>query len=232
MSKKGKVDCLENFVDQDAPWIILFHGYGADANDLQSLSSLQTKKTYNWLFPNGVHSVNIGMGWTGRAWWNIDMESYQKAVQTGEDRNLTEVVPTELPNTRAAVMDMIESMKIPWNKIILGGFSQGAMLATDIFLRAKETPKGLVILSGSLICKPEWKEIAKARAGAKFFQSHGEMDPVLSMKGASRLNQFLLENGLKGKLNSFRGGHEIPANTLQLMAEYIDSISEINSSIS
>lgn len=223
MNKKGRVECIENFQDQDADWLIIFHGYGADAYDLQSISSVNLKKTHNWLFPNGVIGLNMGP-WSGRAWWNIDLVALQRAQQTGEDRNLSDVIPAELPSTRVQIFNMIENLKVPWSKIILGGFSQGAMLATDLFLRAPEAPKGLIILSGSLVCKPEWKEIAKNRSGANFFQCHGEQDQVLSMKGASRLNQFLLENGLKGKLNSFQGGHEIPQKMILKMTEYIDSL--------
>ncbi|MBV2168271.1 MAG: serine esterase, partial [Bdellovibrio sp.] len=121
-------------------------------------------------------------------------------------------------------MEMIRQMKVPWNKIVLGGFSQGAMLATELYLRAPETPAGLVIMSGTLLHQEEWKKHIPARAGQRFFQSHGEMDPILGFKQAQKLETLLTQNGMKGSLLSFRGGHEIPPQVLTKIGEYLNTI--------
>ncbi len=39
-------------------------------------------------------------------------------------------------------------------------------------------------MSGTLLHQEEWKKLIPARAGQRFFQSHGEMDPVLGFKQA------------------------------------------------
>lgn len=225
MRQLGKIHCQEINNNDDAPWIIFFHGYGADANDLFSLGDMiSTKKTYNWLFPNGHLEVPIGPGWTGRAWWNIDMMAIQKAMESGQHRDFSQESPQGMSKAYDLASEMIRQLKIPWNKIILGGFSQGAMLATELYLRAPETPKGLVIMSGTLVHQDEWKKYIPTRAGQKFFQSHGQMDQVLGFKQAQQLETLLNQNGMKGSLLSFRGGHEIPAQVLQKIGEYINSL--------
>lgn len=230
MRQLGKIQCLEvnndDYQNQiEYPWIILFHGYGADAHDLFQLHEfVQPKQKYNWLFPNGFLSVPIGPAWTGRAWWNIDMREIEQAAMRGETRDFSDRIPDGLNTARENAMKMIEQLKVPWNQIVLGGFSQGAMLATELYLNAPETPKGLMLLSGTLLCKDRWAELTKNRKGQKFYQSHGKNDLVLGHNHAAALNTVLNQNGMHGSLSSFNGAHEIPPNVLRGMTDYLNQI--------
>ncbi|GIL18494.1 MAG: esterase [Oligoflexia bacterium] len=225
MRQIGKIKCLDATSDSDSSdknLIILFHGYGADAYDLQTLSEvIETPWPCDWIFPQGILEVPIGPGWTGRAWWNIDMEAFQAAAAKGETRNLANERPQGMDRARDLAFEMVEKLKVPWNKIILGGFSQGSMLATDLFLRAPEAPKGLIIYSGALVNQEEWKALAPKRAGSSFFMSHGNQDMVLAHRGAAQLETVLCQAGLKGKLMTFQGGHEIPMTAIQKTNEYL-----------
>jgi len=112
-------------------------------------------------------------------------------------------------------------MKFQWKDLIIGGFSQGAMLATEVFLKAPETPAGLICLSGTLLSQPYWQELAQNRKGSTVFMSHGEMDQVLPHKGSVALQKFFESNGIKTQFASFRGAHEIPVPVLNKLASYI-----------
>lgn len=233
MRKIGSLQALEVHpriepkAGQQAQHFILFHGYGADAHDLQSLAEvINPPEPTHFIFPQGVLEVPIGPGWTGRAWWNIDIEGLQTAAARGEPRDISKESPPSVPELRNKVFKAIEALKVPWNQIILGGFSQGAMLATDIFLHAPETPKALVILSGALVNKEVWKTVASRRAGAPFFMCHGAQDSVLAPRGASQLETFLIQAGMKGKLTTFQGGHEIPMEVITKLNEFLRQISK------
>lgn len=218
----GKIKCLDKIVDNTDQWVILFHGFGADAYDLQALSEvLEPSNPSNWLFPQGVLEVPIGPGWTGRAWWNIDLEALQRR-QNQADLSIEK--PEGLEKLRPQILQMIAELKVDWSKIILGGFSQGAMLATDIFLHAPQTPKGLLIFSGALINKESWKPLVPARAGSKYFICHGVDDPVLPHRSAQQLESLLNAGGMKGGLISFQGGHEIPPLVLGKANEYLKGL--------
>lgn len=223
MSQK-KISHLENPSQNNIPgqWIFLFHGFGADAYDLRSLSEvLGDNRATHWIFPQGIHQVPIGPGWMGRAWWPLSLRDLDPSQ--GET-DWSEKVPPEMEKLRADVIAWIETFEKDWSKIILGGFSQGAMLATDIFLNAPSSPKGLMVFSGTLICKSQWKTVAPNRKGSKFFQCHGRQDAVLPYSGASRLESFLNAQGLKGSLFSFEGTHEIPMTAIQKANEYLKSL--------
>lgn len=217
-----EVPCENPAQEDSATHLILFHGYGADAYDLRSLHEvIKAKGPTHFLFPQGVLEVPIGPGWTGRAWWNIDVEALQRAAMNGTPRDLSIEKPEGLEKLRPRIFEMIDALRVPWNRIILGGFSQGAMLATDLFLRAPEAPKGLVILSGALLNKDEWKKLAPNRTGSSFFMSHGSHDQVLAHKGAAQLETLLVQSGLKGSLMTFSGGHEIPMNVIDKLNQYL-----------
>jgi phospholipase/carboxylesterase len=219
---------VQSFHDSESPWIVLFHGYGADAHDLSSLAEVVPLKTpCNWLFPNGPVEVPIGPGWTGSAWWNLDIEKIQREAQMGMARSMSDESPAELPLVREKVLKMISDLKVPWNKIILGGFSQGGMLAADIALHAPEKPAGLVILSSGLINKKIWSEqIQKRPDNSKlgFYQSHGQQDSVIALKNAQQMNEFFRSTcGMIGNFRQFQGGHEIPPLVIREMGEFISS---------
>lgn len=152
------------------------------------------------------------------------MAAIEQAAREGGTRDLSGEKPEGLEKIRPRVFEMIQKLNVPWNRIILGGFSQGSMLATDIFLRAPEAPKGLLIFSGALLNKAETKEVAKNRAGSKFFMCHGDQDMVLGHRGAAQLETLLINAGLKGSLLTFKGAHEIPMIAIQKANEYLQSL--------
>lgn len=215
----------EPFPEGQGQHFFLFHGYGADAYDLQSLADvIVPQKPTHWFFPQGVLEVPIGPGWTGRAWWPINMAALQQAAQNGQPRDMQNEKPEALAGLRQKFIDTVQSLKIDWKNVVVGGFSQGAMLATDIFLNAPESPKALVVLSGALINKEDWKKAAPQRAGSKFFMSHGKHDAVLNIRGASQLETLLIQSGLKGKLDSFEGQHEIPMEVIQKLNQFLKTL--------
>ena len=214
MRQAGPLQALEVYNIPDGKWVILFHGYGADAADLATLAdAIHTEKPVNWLFPNAPISVPIGPGWTGRAWWNIKMSELEG--------DWTLLRPDGMSQAVDKVFKMFASMKFDWKDVIIGGFSQGAMLATEVFLKAPETPLGLICLSGTLLNKTEWATMAAARKGAAILMSHGEGDQVLAHRGSVHLQKFFEENGVKTQFVSFRGGHEIPLQVIEKMKSYI-----------
>lgn len=232
MSSKRTIQFLEILPEKETKqWIFLFHGYGADAYDLRSLAEVlgpQDQSTH-WIFPQGVKTVPIGPGWTGRAWWDIDLNRFEKAVQDGSHSSgkyeWLDVEPEGLPALREQILQWIGQLAGDWSKVILGGFSQGSMLATDLFLHAPQMPKGLILFSSTLINKAEWQKVIAARKGARFFQSHGRSDPVLPFKAAAQLETFLNQGGMKGSLMPFEGTHEIPMNVIEKANAYLASLS-------
>jgi phospholipase/carboxylesterase len=114
-------------------------------------------------------------------------------------------------------------MGIPMSRTILGGFSQGAMMATELTLTSPTPPAGLIILSGTLVDKDRWALLAAKRPGIPFIQTHGKSDPLLDVYEAARLTQLLQSSKMPGQLHTFEGGHEIPPHLIPLLKEFIST---------
>lgn len=198
--------------------VILCHGFGAPADDLVGLAA-EIVRGSPWLagsvrfvFPEGPLALdNVPFG--GRAWWPIDMLALQRALERGEARKMADEVPPALAAARQKLRGLIDAVHtetgLPLAKIVVGGFSQGAMLSTDVALRLEEAPAALLVLSGALIDQTEWRRRAPARKGLPVLQSHGTSDPILPYDGAVALKSVLVDAGLDVTFVQFRGGHGI-----------------------
>jgi len=205
----------------DGPILVLLHGYGAPGDDLVPLArQLAVAREVRFAFPAAPLVLEAGLPpeYSGRAWWPIDMLELQQAVMRGDFAALTRRVPTGLSEARSLVVGLLDALErdhgAPRDRVVLGGFSQGAMLSTDVTLRAERPPAGLAILSGSLICRDEWLPLMPARAGLPVLQSHGRADPILSYPIAEELRDALTGAGLQLEFVAFNGGHGIPPSAL------------------
>ena len=212
----------------DGPLLLLMHGYGAPGDDLVPLArQLAVAPAVRFAFPAAPLVIEMGLApeHSGRAWWPIDMGELQRAVQERDFETLTGRVPVGLSEARDQVTALLDALEqdhsVSRSKLVLGGFSQGAMLATDLTLRSERPPAGLAILSGSLICKGEWIPLMKARAGLPVLQSHGRADPVLSYEIAEQLKQQLTDAGVALEFVAFNGGHGIPSGAVDGLAKLI-----------
>ncbi len=213
--------------------VVLCHGFGAPGDDLVPLYGELVHMrpelaTQRFIFPEAPLALGPG----SRAWWMIDMTSLE-LMQRGDLQALREfrkAEPEGLAASRALLRNLVDEVsaqtKLPISKIALGGFSQGAMITTDVTLRLEEAPRALAIMSGTLLMEDVWRQKAKARAGLRVLQSHGTQDPLLGFTSAEWLRDLLLEAGMKVDFVSFRGGHTIPLNVLEKLSATLDDTSK------
>lgn len=212
----------------DGPVVVLMHGFGAPGDDLVPLwRVLDVPKETRFVFPEApleLGGMGFGFG-TARAWWMIDVERLERAIAAGETRDLSQEVPEGLPEARAKVTEMLAALHDDWKvageRLVLGGFSQGSMLALDVALHVEQPLAGLVLMSSTLLAEHEWVPRMTARVGLPVVQSHGERDPLLPFSLAERLRDRLTEAGLKVDWVPFRGAHEIPPPVLERVGAFV-----------
>lgn len=210
------------------PVVILLHGFGAPGDDLVPLADwIAAPARTRFVFPEGPLSLAMGFG-DSRAWWIIDMARLEADRAAGRVRDLSNEVPRGLPQAREALKTFLtqlpHSVPIEYEKTVIGGFSQGAMLTCDFVMRTAHPFAGLVQLSSSLLAKQDWRPSVADRAGLRVFQSHGTRDPILPYVMAERLRDELKQAGLAVEWHPFRGGHEIPEPILSRLGEFLASV--------
>lgn len=209
--------------DRDAPAIILCHGYGAPGDDLVGLARMiDVGAGVRWFFPEAPLTVDLGfdaIGEQGRAWWPVDMLRLQMELARGGRQWDPSATPEGMPEARdalqACVRSLIEEHGVDPARTIIGGFSQGAMITTDLALHHEPSFAGVAILSGSHICRDRWAA-ALARVGPqqRVFQSHGRQDPILPFAVAEALHEAFVTAGATATFVPFDGGHEIRPRVL------------------
>ena len=210
--------------------VVLCHGYGAPGTDLVPLGQMLLRQpgvasSAQFLFPEAPLSLeSLGLP-DGRAWWHIDMRRLQMSVALGKFRELSDDCPENLPVAREMLQGLIESWSqktgVPVSRFVLGGFSQGAMLATEVTLQLDENPGGLVIMSGTLINQNVWRDRASHHKMLRVLQSHGTNDPILPFAAAGWLRDLLNQAGADVEFLPFSGGHEIPMTVLDRLESFL-----------
>lgn len=210
--------------------VVFCHGFGAPGTDLvplaEQLVQLEPQlEGVQFLFPAAPLDLSEMGLYGGRAWWPLDIARMQRAIELGEFRNMRDESPELLPEARRLLVDMIQALQtrygLPLSRFVLGGFSQGSMIATDVALRLPEAVGGLLIYSGTLLCESEWRPLAAQRAGLKVIQSHGTADAILPFQAAEWLRDFLTDAGLDVRFLPFRGPHTISFEAIEETAKLL-----------
>lgn len=236
--KLGPLDVrIEGGTDQqgggDGPVVVLFHGYGAPGDDLAGLHrGITADPSVRFVYPAAPLALQGGMdfsafgGGAPRAWWHIDIVALERALATGEHRDLTRSIPEGLPEARAMACEMLDALakELSPSKLVIGGFSQGAMLATSIALETDRALDGLVAFSGTYLSEPTWKPKMPARAGLRAVVTHGTHDPILPFALAQKLAEDLGAAGLRVSFVPFRGQHQIPPVALAAFGTLVGEV--------
>jgi phospholipase/carboxylesterase len=186
--------------------VVLLHGYAMRPEDLEPFAhSLRVPALF--CFPRGPQPAQAG----SFAWWPIDEERRTRELAFGP-RDLFRESPAPRPALRAQLREFLASVRRlnPLARLVLGGFSQGGMMACDAVLCGGECVDGLVLLSASRIALNEWSARRDALRGLPVLITHGRHDPDLSFAAGEALRDFHVDAGADVSWQPFEGGHEIP----------------------
>jgi phospholipase/carboxylesterase len=211
--------------DERGPLVVLLHGFASEPGDIAPFAKSMGVGA-RFAFPEGPIDL-AAQGRRGRAWWPSDGDGRQRAIVDAVPRDLSQYEPEGLDEARAGLGALLHDLMGETNveSLILGGFSQGAMLAFDLALRSVQPLTALVQLSGSRIASRLWNPRLQSRAGTRAFISHGKQDPDLSFTSANEFQAALGAAGWLVDFCPFDGGHEIPITVLRRLKRFLREVS-------
>lgn len=216
-TKKLKTYLVEN--NPAKPTVIMLHGYGANGRDLAGLAGHPelSKLDYNWVFLEAPLSPPELAAFGGYAWFNLTLSSFGPNMSGATLDKFYGMATDEFKESLEAVENTIWDLELKGD-VFMGGFSQGAMMAANVFFKSPNQYKGLIALSGAPLNFKDWAELTEPK---NIFISHGEQDPVLPVKCGKDLKEKAL--GCKGIVEEhwFNGGHEIPPSVLNKLSLFI-----------
>lgn len=218
--------------------VTLCHGFGAPGTDLVSLTEEIVPLLADdlpppaFFFPEGPIDLKETYGMPGAsAWWPLNMAMLAELAAADDFSALQDQVPDGIDAARTHLVEAITSCVASkgWDSVshVLGGFSQGSMLAVDTALRdTRLLVKGVIIWSGALICQSAWSAAnAQRLLRVPAFQSHGTQDSILPISAGRALNQFLEDLGWTIEGIEFQGPHTIPMAGIEGAARLIEQVS-------
>ena len=167
--------------------LVLLHGWGADAQDLVPVGKLLTEgfKDFEIISLTAPQSHPSGFG---RQWYPLyphKWEQIPKALSDLEKR-----------------LNNFSLEKIPLEKTLLLGFSQGGAMALELATRINFAG----VFAVSSYPHPEWQP---KKHFSTIFICHGNIDQVVPKEASQKSFDILRKNGVKSELYFFEGGHEI-----------------------
>jgi len=147
--------------------LVLFHGRGANEHDLVPLlDALDPERRLVGITPRGPLALPPG----GAHWYAIAELGYPD--------------PATFRPTFRAVSEWLDSLGLPWERTILGGFSQGAVISHALALAAgRPRPAAVVALSG-FIPTVEGLDLELEPPLPRYAIGHGTYDPVIGVEWA------------------------------------------------
>jgi phospholipase/carboxylesterase len=201
--------------------VILLHGLGADGNDFVSIvPELHLPKDIplRFVFPSApLMPITINNGYVMPAWYDIvSMSIEQRADEKGLNKSceqLSQLIEHEI------------QQGIPAEKIILAGFSQGAVVALATGVRFTKPLAGILALSGYLpSAETILRQADDANRNTPIFMAHGLQDAVVPYKLGQMAFDALEKNGFAAGWHSYAMGHSVCASEIHDIGEWLKEI--------
>lgn len=197
------------------PTVILIHGRGADMHDLADLAPLlnpmlSTSAGCRFVFPNAPKPFEaypgMSVGWTWFEGWPPRHES--------------------IVESRATMLRFIDELvaryPTPDGKLVVAGFSQGALMSLDAGLRTAKRVAGVIAMSGGLY-DYDLPDLARHR-DLPVLIAHGTEDDVVPVTYARRARRVLEEAGLAVEYHEFPMAHQVAMEEAQVVKAFLERV--------
>lgn len=202
-------------LNDNAPLLIMCHGYGSDENDLFSFSSE---------LPEELFIISIRAPYPlepyGNAWYAINFDENQGKWSDDEQAKLSR-------DKIAKFIDYAcEKYPVNSDNVTLLGFSQGTILSYAVALTYPEKVTNIIALSGYINPNIIPVDVAnKNYSNLHFYCSHGSVDQVIPVDWARKAPKFLEALDIDYTYSEFPVGHGVaPQNFYAFKAWLLDKI--------
>lgn len=197
------------------PVLIMLHGYGSNETDLFAMHKSFDNRyaVFSLRAPNSIPN-------SGYCWFPLDVSEKDKIKY---DYNFVQQSKNLI---LSFISNACKSLNLDSTNVVLFGFSQGAMLSTDIAFTHPNKIKGVIALSGMLMPETQaqikndlsWKNINKV----KMYFAHGYSDNVIKLTEAEKIDSLISQKKLNNlKMNYYKMSHNICGEELNDIKKWL-----------
>jgi phospholipase/carboxylesterase len=191
--------------------LVLFHGRGADEHDLfPLLDALDPERRLIGATPRGPLSLPPG----GAHWYVLG------GIGTPE--------ATTFLSSYAAASEWLDGFLaeagVEYDRVVLGGFSQGGVMAYSLGLATgRPRPAGIIALS-SFVPSVEGFELDLAPPLPPVAIGHGTLDPVIEVEWGRRARAFLEEADAEVLYRETPMFHQIDPDFIPVLSAWLERL--------
>jgi phospholipase/carboxylesterase len=191
------------FIKSDhPPLLILMHGIGSNEKDLFSFAQELPPE-----FLIVSLQATIQLSDDSYAWYHVDFSSSTPIINTAEELN-----------SRRLISDFIDWAITTYHcnasKVVLCGFSQGAIMSYSLAITHPEKIYSIALMSGRMLDEIKPLLVKTDMKKIKAFISHGKQDPVLSIEKAREAKTLLEKKHCDISYHEYNDVHTINASML------------------
>ena len=198
------------------PWLlVLMHGVGSNEQDLFGLAPH---------LPEHFHVVSLRapfrMGPGSHAWFDF-------SIEPNGDRTINEAQEAQ---SRALVAQTVQAasdqLGIPPERVVVGGFSQGGIMALSLLLTQPALLHAAMVWHSRLL--PQVVPLtapADALRGKQLWLSHGTHDNVIPLAHAQAIAHHMAPLPVAVTYREFPGAHEIRPAELSATVSWLQALS-------
>jgi phospholipase/carboxylesterase len=191
--------------------LVLLHGRGTTEQDLLPLLDvLDPHRRLAGLTPGGPLRLPPG----GKHWYVVPQVGFPDP----------QTFTASLAALGGLVDGWLAEQGIPWERTVIGGFSQGTVMSYALGLGAgRPRPAGILALSGFIPTVPGWEPDLAGRQGLPVAIAHGRRDPVIGVEFARDASARLREAGLDVSYWESDAGHHLDPDTMPEIVDWVQA---------
>ncbi len=188
--------------------LVLMHGRGTSEDDLfPLLDILDPRRRLLGVTPGGPLHLPPG----GRHWYRVERVGYPD--------------PATFAQGFGALTSFLDGLGLDWERTILGGFSQGAVMAYAVGLgEARPLPAGIVALSGFVPTVDGWTMRDDVPQGFPVAIGHGTLDPVIEIGFGRTARERLEQTGADVTYHESAIPHTIDPRFIGTLPAWVDGV--------
>lgn len=200
--------------------VIWLHGLGASGHDFEPVVPMLECPNTRFVFPHApIMGVTINMGMEMPAWYDIKTLDWESSDREDE---------STIRSSAKLIVELLQQEHergIPYENIVLAGFSQGGALALHVGPRLQQQLAGMMILSAYQVLADTYDaEASDENRNTPILFGHGVYDDMVPVMMGRTALESMVDAGNPCEWNGYRMGHEVIMDELVRIKEWLNDL--------